>query len=296
MSAPDDTSEGNRRGFVVVANRLLVDQVTDLDGTVAWRRSPGGLVSALEPVMQRNHGAWVGWPGASDLDVEPFDYDGMRLVPVTMTQDDLEAYYEGFSNASLWPLYHDVVAPPVFHRTWWERYVAINHRFAEATAAVADTDAVVWIHDYQLQLVPEILRSQRPDLRIGFFLHIPFPPAELFGRLPWRQSILRGLLGADLIGFQRPGAASNFLQVCRRLLGYQTQRGRLTLPDGRTVRAQSFPISIDVSSLATLARDPKTEKTGQGNHRRCRQPKPNPAGRRPTGLHQGHHRTHHRVR
>src|SRR5690606_21278746 len=133
---------------------------------------------------------------------------------------------------------------------WWECYVSVNRRFADTAARIAADGATVWVHDYQLQLVPELLRAQRPDLRIGFFLHIPFPPTELFARLPWRQRILRGLLGADLVGFQRPGAATNFLALCRRLLGLSTQRDRVFLPDSdRVVRARAFPISIDVAGL-----------------------------------------------
>ena len=122
-----------------------------------------------------------------------------------MSEREVEEFYEGFSNATLWPLYHDLVAKPEFHREWWESYVTVNQRFADKAAEVAAEGATVWVQDYQLQLVPQMLRKQRPDLRIGFFLHIPFPPAELFSQLPWRRQILEGLLGADLIGFQLPG-------------------------------------------------------------------------------------------
>ena len=111
--------------------------------------------------------------------------------------------------------YHDVVAKPEFHREWWDEYVKVNRRFAEKAAELAADKGTVWVHDYQLQLVPQMLRDLRPDLRIGFYLHIPFPPAELFQQLPWRRQILEGLLGADLIGFQLPGAAANFVRLVR---------------------------------------------------------------------------------
>ncbi len=266
--APDKPKRGpaRRSAFVVVANRLPVDQTTDPDGTVRWRRSPGGLVTALEPVMRANKGAWIGWSGSSDdgdEQLEPFDEAGMHLIPMRLTSDDVEEYYEGFSNATLWPLYHDVIAQPMFHREWWDAYTKVNERFARAAAEVADEGAVVWVHDYQLQLVPEMLRTLRPDLRIGFFLHIPFPPNELFARLPWRRQILRGLLGADLVGFQRPGAAANFLRLTRRMLGHQTQADRAILADGRIVRAGSFPISIDMAELEEIARRPETEARAQ---------------------------------
>jgi trehalose 6-phosphate synthase len=247
-----------RSAFVVVANRLPVDRIEMPDGSTAWRRSPGGLVTALAPVMQRHHGAWIGWTGSADEKVDPFDNEGMHLVPVMLTAEDVQLYYEGFSNATLWPLYHDVIVAPEFHREWWESYVAVNRRFAEAAAEAADDNAVVWVHDYQLQLVPAMLRRLRPDVRIGFFLHIPFPPTELFAQMPWRRQILDGLMGADLVGFQRPGAASNFARLARNRMGLRTRGDRIHLPDDRIVRAKAFPISIDVSELEDLARKPET--------------------------------------
>jgi trehalose 6-phosphate synthase len=185
MNAPDSNPEfskseasatGDTYDFVVVSNRLPVDRVIAPDGTATWKPSPGGLVTALEPIMRSNDGAWVGWGGQPDLEFEPFDNDGIRIVAVPLSATDIENYYEGFSNDTLWPLYHDVIAPPTYHREWWESYVAVNQRFADAAAAVASQGAVVWVQDYQLQLVPKMLRDIRPDLTIGFFNHIPFPP------------------------------------------------------------------------------------------------------------------------
>ncbi|GAB2451474.1 trehalose-6-phosphate synthase [Nocardioides hungaricus] len=238
--------------LVIVANRLPVDRV---DG--GWRRSPGGLVSALEPVMRSNDGTWIGWPGGTEQGLEPFESDDMNLVPMTMTAQEIEEFYEGFSNATLWPLYHDVVAKPEFHREWWDSYVAVNRRFAERAAEVAAENATVWVHDYQLQLVPAMVRELRPDLRIGFYLHIPFPPQELFSQLPWRRQLLEGLLGADLVGFQLSGAAQNFIRLVRQRVGHKTHRDLVYLPEGRTVRAAAFPISIDAASYEELARSPE---------------------------------------
>ncbi|WP_277209301.1 alpha,alpha-trehalose-phosphate synthase (UDP-forming) [Isoptericola croceus] len=250
--------------LVVVANRLPVDFSVDDDGAVDWQRSPGGLVSALEPVMQENEGAWVGWSGAPDLAHEPFEADGMMLVPVTLSASEIEKYYEGFSNDTLWPLYHDVIAPPAYHRQWWDSYRRVNQRFAEAAAAQAAQGGVVWVHDYQLQLVPKMLRDLRPDLRIGFFDHIPFPPVELFQQLPWRRNILEGLLGADLVGFQRGGDASNFVRAVRRLTDHPTRGSMISMEaaDGtpsRRVRAAAFPISIDTMRFDELARSAEVQ-------------------------------------
>jgi len=239
--------------LVIVANRLPVDRVEQPDGTPGWRPSPGGLVSALEPVLRANNGTWIGWPGDTDSDLEAFEADGLALVPVSLSAAEVEEFYEGFSNATLWPLYHDVVAKPEFHREWWDAYVAVNRRFAERAASVAAENATVWVHDYQLQLVPAMLRELRPDLRIGFYLHIPFPPNELFSQLPWRRQILEGLLGADLVGFQLNGAAQNFVRLVRQRVGHKTHRDVVYLPDGRTVRAAAFPISIDATAYEDLA-------------------------------------------
>jgi trehalose 6-phosphate synthase len=247
---------------VVVANRLPVDQVTDPDGSTRWQRSPGGLVTALEPFVAGRGGAWVGWSGSAGEAPEPFESGGMSLVPVPLSEEEVDRYYEGMSNASLWPLYHDVVEKPEYHRTWWDTYVQVNKRFTERAAEVAAEGAIVWVHDYQLQLVPAMLRQQRPDLTIGFFLHIPFPPYELFTQLPWRSAIVEGLLGADLVGFQRPAAAANFVQLARRLHDLPA-RGSTIEYDGRTVTARAFPISIDVEAFEELASRPDVVKRAE---------------------------------
>ncbi|MGH3445578.1 MAG: alpha,alpha-trehalose-phosphate synthase (UDP-forming), partial [Nocardioidaceae bacterium] len=246
--------------LVIVANRLPVDRVVDEDGSVSWRTSPGGLVTALEPVMRAHDGVWIGWSGGHGSESEPFVEDGLQLVPMPLSDDEIEEFYEGFSNATLWPLYHDVVAKPEFHREWWDAYLRVNRRFADKAAEVAAEHATVWIHDYQMQLVPAMLRERRPDLRIGFFLHIPFPPTELFGQLPWRRQILEGLLGADLVGFQRPGAAQNFVRLVRQRVGHKTHRDLVYLPDGRVVQARAFPISIDSARFEELARSASVQQ------------------------------------
>jgi trehalose 6-phosphate synthase len=259
MAGADAGDERADNPVVVVANRLPVDQVTDPDGTVHYQRSPGGLVTALEPFVAGRGGAWVGWSGSAGEAPEPFESGGMSLIPVPLSEDEVDRYYEGMSNASLWPLYHDVVEKPEYHRTWWDTYVQVNKRFADRAAEVAGQDAIVWVHDYQLQLVPAMLRQRRPDLTIGFFLHIPFPPYELFTQLPWRSAIVEGLLGADLVGFQRPSAAVNFVQLARRLHELPT-RGATIQYDDRTVTARAFPISIDVAAFDELASSPEVLK------------------------------------
>ena len=252
-----DTTTSSSRApadLVVVANRLPV-RPSSTPGDEGWLPSPGGLVSALTAALQYENGLWIGWPGTTDHEEIPDTYEGIRLVAVEISAVEYEEFYLGFSNATLWPLYHDAIRSPAFHRTWWHAYEQINMRFASAVADNAAEGATVWIHDYQLQLVPQMLRSLRPDVRIGFFLHIPFPPSELFVQLPWRREILTGLLGADLLGFQEHASAANFSRLARRVVGATGTDATLHF-DGRTVRVGAFPISVDSEQIATLAASP----------------------------------------
>ncbi|MCD2194543.1 trehalose-6-phosphate synthase [Actinomycetospora endophytica] len=256
--------------LVVVANRLPVDLVTGDDGVGRWQAAPGGLVTALAPALRDRGGAWVGWPGVPDAAPEPFTDpevgDDVVLHSVALDAEEIAAHYEGVANATLWPLYHDLIAAPVYDRDWWETHRRVNARFAHAAAEVAAPGATVWVQDYQLQLVPRMLRERRPDLRIGFFLHIPFPPVELFQQLPWRTEVVQGLLGADLVGFHTPGGARNFRWLARRLcgadvddspIGLREAPGEVRL-DGRTTRVGAFPISVDSWALAERGADATT--------------------------------------
>ncbi len=241
--------------LVVVANRLPLDDNAAPDGACEWRRSPGGLAGALHAILEQTPATWVGWNGSDGPAPSLPDIGPMRLRAVPVCDEDLRGSYEGFANSTLWPLYHDAVEQPVFHRGWWETYRAVNLRFAEAAAEVAERGAAVWVQDYHLQLVPEMLRQLRPDLLIGFFLHVPFPPPELFMQLPRRTELLRGMLGADLVGFQRPQAAHNVAQLATKLLGASATDDQITLGD-RMVRTGAFPVSIDVTEMSALAARP----------------------------------------
>jgi trehalose 6-phosphate synthase len=282
--APDTTpiveTLQRSRHLVVVANRLPVRRVHDesldspdptLDGdsptavstasSEQWERSPGGLVSALEPVVRASRTSWVGWTGSPDEPSAPallaFEHQGIDLHPVAITALEQQGFYEGFSNGTLWPLYHDAIFVPQFHQSWWDAYETVNRRFAERTAEVASQGATVWIHDYQLQLVPKMLRELRPDLRIGFFLHIPFPAQELFLRLPWRSELAAGLLGADVVGFQTAVGADNFRLVARRLLGARID-GRHLVHERHRTRIGTYPVGIDAERIRAIASEPAT--------------------------------------
>ncbi|MEV4491916.1 trehalose-6-phosphate synthase [Micromonospora coxensis] len=241
--------------LVVVANRLPIDDSVAPDGACEWRRSPGGLVSALHPLLRHTPATWVGWAGGTGPAPALPDVDGVRMHTVPLDAQDLRDHYEGFANATLWPLYHDAVEQPEYHRRWWEAYQRVNQRFAEAAAAVAEPGGLVWVQDYHLQLVPGMLRELRPDLRIGFFLHVPFPPPELFMQLPRRAELLRGMLGADLIGFQRAQASHNFAQLVAKVLDLPATDRRIGVDD-RVVRIGAYPVSIDTAEMAALAGRP----------------------------------------
>jgi trehalose 6-phosphate synthase len=241
--------------LVVVANRLPLDDNAAPDGACEWRRSPGGLAGALHAILQQTPATWVGWAGYIGSAPTVPDIGSLRIRPVALTEDELRGYYEGFANSTLWPLYHDAVEQPVFDRGWWETYRAVNLRFARAAAEVAEPGAAIWVQDYHLQLVPAMLRELRPDLQIGFFMHVPFPPPELFMQLPRRLELLRGMLGADLVGFQRPQAAHNVAQLATKLLGASATDDQITLDD-RVVRTGAFPVSIDVAEMRALAARP----------------------------------------
>jgi trehalose 6-phosphate synthase len=241
--------------LVVVANRLPLRRIVERH-TERWEPSPGGLVSSLAPVMKGRRCAWVGWSG-DDGAIAPFSHEGIQFIPVPIEHHEIEGYYDGFSNRTLWPLYHDAIRPPEYRSEWWETYQQINHRFADAVAGNAQPGAQVWIHDYQLQLVPSLLRTLRPDLQIGFFLHISFPPQELFLQLPWRAEIIEGMLGADLIGFQVPEAARNFSVLANRITRAEGRSGHLS-HEGRTIRVSSFPVSINVERFADIAQRQET--------------------------------------
>jgi trehalose 6-phosphate synthase len=240
--------------LVVVANRLPVRRVDD-----EWQTSPGGLVRALVPILVERDGAWVGWAGVADEDTEPFRHGDIDQVPVPLSEADIERFYLGYCNGTLWPLYHDGLVPPQFHRRWWAAYSEVNRRYAERVVDILAPDGVAWVQDYQLQLVPQMVRERRPEARIGFYLHIPFPPVELFSRLPSRKAVLEGLLGADVVAFQTRRSAANFIRCAIKYAGARSLgKGRLAVGD-RVVRTQRAPIGIDPDEFRDLALSAETQ-------------------------------------
>jgi trehalose 6-phosphate synthase/phosphatase len=242
--------------LVIVSNRLPVVLSRRARG-LEHKRAPGGLVSALEPALQRHGGRWVGWPGIALRAGERIETGdaGYEIHPVNLSEAEVNRYYHGFSNRTLWPLFHCLPGRAHFEPNEWTMYERVNARFADAAAACAGDGELVWVHDYQLMLVPFALRAAHAQSRIAFFLHVPFPPYDLFRLLPWDRELLRGLLAADLIGFHVEGYVRNFLDCCERLLGARVDRESHLVEHGdRTVRVAAFPIGIDFEFFASRAR------------------------------------------
>src|SRR5262245_20606366 len=243
---------------VAIANRLPIRPGDD-----GWELSPGGLATALRPVMQTRSGAWVGWDGGSKG--MPATLPGLRtrLLPISLSASQVRLYYHGFANATLWPLLHDAIEKPRFERSWWRSYQDVNSAFAGAALAALGEypGAIAWVHDYHLTLVPRLVRERRPDQPIGFFLHIPWPAPEIFARVPWRQEILLGMLGADVVSFHADRYRDNFVRACASLLadvGVQVHGSTIVLPDQRQVSTTTAPISIDTGWYRRLAADAAT--------------------------------------
>jgi len=221
--------------------------------------SPGGLVRALTPVLQEADGSWVGWPGIPDFEPESFVHDRIEQRPVALSAEEVDSFYYGFCNGTLWPLYHEAIVAPEFHRHTWRPYVTVNQRYADEAAKALHDGDIAWVQDYQLQLVPGMLRAMRPEVTIGFYLHIPFPPIELFARLPWRRQIMEGLLGADVVAFQTRQSASNFARAARRFAGAQSIGRREVRWRDRSIHLQSAPIAIDTAEFERMARLPSVQ-------------------------------------
>jgi trehalose 6-phosphate synthase len=239
-----------RNRLIIVSNRLPIRRV---EGT--WQASAGGLVTALRPVVERRAATWVGWDGGAQRLPRSLPGTSARLAPVPLTTAEACGYYDGFANQTIWPLFHDNIETPTFDPDWWSAYARVNERFAQCQAVGRDA-GLWWVHDYHLMLLPQLLRESGTRAPISFFLHIPWPPPELFARLPWRREVLHGLLGSDVVSFHTDRYRRNFLSTCARVLehdGVRISGESVVLADTREVRTAANPISIDVDEFVDLA-------------------------------------------
>jgi trehalose 6-phosphate synthase/phosphatase len=266
--------------LILVSNRLPVSIDHDEERGFTFTPSVGGLATGLSSFHADHESRWVGW---ADVDADGLDESDIEHIrdtlerehgcaPVFLSAEDATGFYEGFCNSTVWPLFHHFTQYAEFDRTTWESYVKVNRIFCDAVATVARPGDTIWVQDYQLMLLPAMLRERLPDVRIGWFLHIPFPSFEIFRMLPWRREVLEGLLGADLIGFHTYDYARHFFGSCRRLLGLEEQMGRM-LVDGRLVLVDAFPMGIDYERYRDAARTPEARaeaerigmRTGDGS-------------------------------
>ena len=267
---PDDLGPAYRaafgqRRFIVISNREPYEHtLEEPSGVVSVHRPAGGLISALDPLMRTVGGVWIAW-GSGDADAESVDERQRVRVPpedpaytlrrLWLDERDVNHYYYGYSNQVLWPLCHLRPALTRVRSRYWERYEAVNRRFAEAALEEAGDDgAAVWFQDYHLALAPAIVRARRPDLSLAHFWHIPFPPLEIFRIASNGPELLEGLLANDLMGFHLPLFCDNFLRSAESVVGAEVDwAGRAAIHRGHTCWVRALPISIDVDAVERAA-------------------------------------------
>lgn len=258
--------------LLVVSNRLPITVVIK-DGKLRFKESVGGLVSGLSAYLDslksasftRSEYVWVGWPGitVNESMKEPLmskAFSEFHAYPVFLSEKVMDKFYHGFCNKTIWPLFHYFPSYVVYDADYWIHYKRVNEMFRDVVMQIARPDDVIWIHDYHLMLLPKLIREQRPDAPIGFFLHIPFPSFEVFRLLPskWRTEILEGLLGADLIGFHTHDYTHYFLRCVLRIMGYEHNMGQIAVQD-RVIQVDTFPMGIDFQRFQTMARSPEVQ-------------------------------------
>lgn len=235
---------------IVVSNRLPVNVSRDNDGKLVFEASSGGLATAMSSLGSSDR-VWVGWPGIADEDLSDDEREQITAelqkqgcFPVFLTSKEVELYYEGYANDTLWPLFHYFQNLAKYSEDYWSGYQTVNKKFADTVMKASNADVRVWIQDYHLLLLPALVRELIPSATIGFFLHIPFPSFEIYRLLPQRKELLHGLLGADIVGFHVYDYSQHFLDSCRRLLGLPHSTGMIEY-EGRSVKASAYPIGID---------------------------------------------------
>lgn len=242
--------------LIIVSNRLPLT-VSKNKSKFSFQPSVGGLVTGVGSLDLDQEQIWIGWPGVT-LSGYSTKSDSIELKeklsehnyqPVFLKRNDFENYYQGFCNEIIWPLFHYFAQYANYEKKYWDSYRRVNEAFSKEVLEVANEDDVIWIHDYHLMLLPELIRKKLPKVKIGFFLHIPFPSSEIFRLIPWCSEILDGLLGADLIGFHTFDYARHFLESVRRVLGYEHTLGQITLGN-HAVKVDTFPMGIDYKKFS----------------------------------------------
>ncbi|MCE3283258.1 MAG: Trehalose-6-phosphate synthase [Chitinophagaceae bacterium] len=247
---------------IIVANRLPVK--ISVDGTrYSIRSSEGGLATGLGSIYKQGDNVWVGWPGDTiDENLrEKIKTDLFKdnLYAVFLSQEEVNNFYEGFCNETLWPVFHYMSTYAKFDQACWQSYTSVNRKFAAAVLENYESGDTIWIHDYQLLLLPALIREARPDANIGFFQHIPFPSYEIFRLIPWRKELLAGMIGADLIGFHTYDDVRHFVSTVTHIAGYRNSSNLITAED-RTIVVESFPMGIDHGKFQNAIGDPRVKQ------------------------------------
>ncbi|MFO7952786.1 MAG: bifunctional alpha,alpha-trehalose-phosphate synthase (UDP-forming)/trehalose-phosphatase [Bacillota bacterium] len=256
--------KSNHQRIVIVSNRLPI-RVVKKEGQLEVTPAVGGVATGLSAFHHHNGSLWVGWPGRSPADakekaeMEELLSKNYSSFPVFLSDYELEKYYYGFSNRTLWPLFHYFTHDTTYDTVEWETYQQVNRKFCRELMKVLRPDDMVWVHDYHLLLLPGMLRQKMPLITIGFFLHIPFPSMEIFRNLPWREEILQGMLGADLIGFHTYDYTRHFLSSALRILGKEQIYGQINVGD-RMTKVETFPMGIDVDRYSEAVETPQVKK------------------------------------
>ena len=243
---------------IIISNRLPL-QLKIENKNIEATPSVGGLATGMKSVHRDGNGVWIGWTGLTEEEIPADLIDDVveatiqeQCVPVSLNQEDIDGFYYGFSNRTIWPLFHYFIEYTEFEKDSWQIYKRVNEKYAEVVLDNIEEGDTVWVHDYQLMLLPALIKKERPDVQIGFFLHIPFPSYEVFRILPWREEILKGLLGSDLIGFHTYDYQRHFLSSVSRILRHEVSFNEITLKD-RMVTVNSFPMGIDYKKFADAA-------------------------------------------
>lgn len=248
------------RKTIIVSNRLPV-KISEANGDYTLQPSEGGLATGLGSIYREGNNIWIGWPGQEIIDPREQEkmtkqLRKMNLMPVYLTQDEINNFYEGFSNETLWPVFHYMAVYAHYEQSHWDSYYQVNKKFRDIIMKVAEPGDIIWVHDYQLLLLPGMIRTEMPEISIGFFQHIPFPSYELFRLIPWRTEILEGMLGADLMGFHTFDDTRHFLNAASRLLPVNTSANVVSYND-RAVVVETFPMGIDFNKYAEMGKDPE---------------------------------------
>ena len=257
--------------LLIVSNRLPLT-IQERKGELYIEPSVGGLATGLRSWYKSSPSIWIGWAGIGRKKIRKEKDIMARLLaenchPVPLSQPDVEAYYQGICNRTIWPLFHYFPLYAEYSEDFWQAYERVNTAFANVVSGIARPNDIIWIHDYHLMLLPKLLRERLPKATVGFFLHIPFPSFETFRLLPWRKQILEGLLGADLVGFHTYDYTGHFLDSVHRLLGYEVAMGQITAAD-RVVRADAFPMGINYEQFSSVAQDPQAQAERKRFHKK----------------------------